>query len=57
MKINLLDIKGSIKKYAVLLSNLLRIDVEIVDNKLIRIAGTGIYENRVGENIYKKGIK
>ncbi|SFD30454.1 sigma 54-interacting transcriptional regulator [Clostridium uliginosum] len=55
MKINLVDIKGIINKYSVLLSNLLRIDVEIVDDKLIRIAGTGIYEKRVGENIKDQG--
>lgn len=55
MKINLLDIKGVIKKYAELLSNLLRIDVEIVDNRLMRIAGTGIYEKKVGENIKDQG--
>lgn len=55
MKINFADIKVVINKYAVLLSDLLRVDVEIVDNNLIRIAGTGIYEGRIGENITDQG--
>ncbi|MBW6408758.1 sigma-54 interaction domain-containing protein [Clostridium weizhouense] len=55
MKINLIDIKDIINKYSILLSNLLTIDVEIVDDKLIRVAATGIYENRIGENIRDQG--
>ena len=55
MKINLADIKEIINKYSVLLSNLLTIDVEIVDDKLIRVAATGIYEKRIGENIRDQG--
>lgn len=55
MKVNLGDIKDIINKYSILLSNLLTIDVEIVDNKLIRVAATGIYQDKIGENIRDQG--
>ncbi|AOR22747.1 sigma-54-dependent Fis family transcriptional regulator [Clostridium taeniosporum] len=55
MMINLGDIKDIINKYSILLSNLLTIDVEIVDDKLVRVAATGIYQEKIGENIRDQG--
>ncbi|MGL4572557.1 MAG: sigma-54 interaction domain-containing protein [Clostridium sp.] len=55
MQINLIDISDVVNKYAKLLSNILKLDVEIVDYKMQRVAGTGIYKDGVGENIESAG--
>lgn len=55
MQINLIDISNVVNKYANLLSNILKLDVEIVDYNMQRIAGTGIYKDGVGENIESAG--
>ncbi len=55
MQINLIDISDVVNKYAKLLSNILKLDVEIVDYNMQRIAGTGIYKDGVGENIESAG--
>ncbi|MGG5460432.1 sigma-54-dependent Fis family transcriptional regulator [Clostridium sp. B9] len=55
MQINLKDISDVVNKYANLLSNILKLDVEIVDYDMQRIAGTGIYKDGVGENIESAG--
>ncbi|MDT9330419.1 sigma-54-dependent Fis family transcriptional regulator [Clostridium perfringens] len=55
MQINLIDISDVVNKYANLLSNILKLDVEIVDYNMQRIAGTGIYKDGVGENIESAG--
>lgn len=54
-KIGLKDISDVVNEYVVLLSNVLKIDVEIVDNNMNRIAATGIYENQSGQNIEFSG--
>lgn len=55
MKITLKDISEVVNKYSELLSNILKLDVEIVDNNLERIAGTGIYKYGIGKNIESEG--
>lgn len=42
-------------KYAEVLSKILRVDVEIVDNNLVRIAGTGMYFKGINENMGEEG--
>lgn len=47
-------IQNYVKDYAEIISNILQCDVEIVDENLIRIAGTGLYKENVNE--VSKGI-
>ncbi|MBS4535234.1 sigma 54-interacting transcriptional regulator [Clostridium sp. D2Q-14] len=48
-------IQDVVMKYAKVLSNVLELDVEIVDLGLNRIAGTGIFKDRINENILSEG--
>ncbi|MBC5628311.1 sigma 54-interacting transcriptional regulator [Clostridium sp. NSJ-6] len=50
------NIQESVIRYASVISNILKIDVEIVDEGLNRIAGTGIFKNKINENIKKNGF-
>ena len=50
------NIQDSVIRYAKVISNILKIDVEIVDKSLNRIAGTGIFEDRINENIKRSGF-
>ena len=54
--VRLNDIKEYLQSYASAISNILKIDVEIVDENLNRIIGTGIYEEKIGINIKKNGL-
>nr|MBK5235085.1 sigma 54-interacting transcriptional regulator [Clostridium sp.] len=57
------DIQEAVIKYANIISQILHVEVEIVDDNLIRIAGTGIYKDKIDVDIsdegyvYKKVIK
>lgn len=51
----LLQIQDTVAKYASIISNVIKVDVEIVDENLCRIAGTGIYENEINKDISKEG--
>lgn len=59
----LLKIKDDVMKYAETISQILNIDVEVMDDNLTRIAGTGRLKEKVGFNmsreahIYKKVLK
>ncbi|MHC1684310.1 MAG: sigma 54-interacting transcriptional regulator [Clostridiaceae bacterium] len=48
-------IQDSTIKYADILSQVLKVDVEIVDSELIRIAGTGKYKDGINESLEKEG--
>lgn len=52
------EIKEDVRKYAEVISNVIKVDVEIVDNNMKRIIGTGIFKDRVGilnqGSVYKK---
>lgn len=48
-------IQDTVIKYADVISSVINVEVEIVDNDLYRIAGTGIYKDRINENISKQG--
>ena len=50
------NIQESVIRYANVISNILKIDVEIVDEGLNRIAGTGIFKEKINENIRKNGF-
>lgn len=49
------DMQETVIKYAEVLSQILRVDVEIVDKDLLRIAGTGMFEDKINENMGKEG--
>ncbi len=51
----LAEMQETVMKYAEVLSKILRVDVEIVDNNLVRIAGTGMYFNSINENMGEEG--
>lgn len=42
-------------KYALVLSKILKVDVEIVDDNLERIAGTGLFREKINVNISNEG--
>lgn len=42
------EIKEDVMKYAQVISNVIKVDVEIVDRNMNRIAGTGIFSDKVG---------
>ncbi|MDV3427927.1 MAG: sigma 54-interacting transcriptional regulator [Bacillota bacterium] len=48
---NLYEVRGNIQKIAEAISAVLNVDVTICDNKLIRIAGTGLYKKNIGSKI------
>lgn len=48
-------IQDSTIKYADILSQVLKVDVEIVDSELIRIAGTGKYKEAINVSLEKEG--
>ena len=54
--VRLNDIREYLQSYANAISNILKIDVEIVDENLNRIIGTGFYEEKIGVNIKKNGL-
>ncbi len=49
------NIQEAVIKYANIISQILQVEVEIVDDNLIRIAGTGIYKDKIDEDISKEG--
>ncbi|MTI67504.1 MAG: AAA family ATPase [Firmicutes bacterium] len=49
------EMQDIVTKYAAVLSKILRVDVEIVDNKLERISGTGMFEGKVNLNMSNEG--
>jgi len=59
--VNLNQISEHVKKYASVISSVMKVDVEIVDQDLIRIAGTGIFSKATGVKakgrVYKDVLK
>lgn len=56
------NIADTVQKYAKITSEIAKVDVEVVDSKLVRIAGTGIF-SRVNvdvsenSNVYKYAMR
>lgn len=48
------QIQDTVVKYTKVISNVVNVDVEIVDKDFNRIAGTGVYEDKINENISKE---
>jgi sigma-54 dependent transcriptional regulator, acetoin dehydrogenase operon transcriptional activator AcoR len=49
------EIQGAVMKYINIVEKILMVDVEVVDENLIRIAATGAYRNRIDKDISKQG--
>ena len=49
------EIQASVMKYVNIIEKILMVDVEVVDENLIRIAATGAYKNRIDKDISKQG--
>lgn len=51
----LMDIQPSIMKYAGVISKVLKVEVEIADSNLVRVAGTGKYKNSINRSMENEG--
>ena len=51
----LMRIQDTVVNYADIVSQISRVDVEVVDDRLYRVAGTGIFSGRVNENMAAEG--
>lgn len=49
------EIQGAVMRYINIVEKILNVDVEVVDENLIRIAATGAYKNRIDKDISKQG--
>ncbi|HMM20108.1 MAG TPA: sigma 54-interacting transcriptional regulator [Selenomonadales bacterium] len=52
----LAEIKDAVLQYAKIISYVIKVDVEIVDTHLFRIAGTGVYRDRINEDMSREGF-
>ncbi len=50
------EIQEAVSQYARIIAHVIRVDVEIVDTNLFRIAGTGIYDKCVNEDMSQEGF-
>lgn len=51
----LLEIQETVMKYADIMSKIAQVEVEVVDENLFRVAGTGIFAPHVNENMAQEG--
>ncbi|MFR1809472.1 MAG: AAA family ATPase, partial [Pygmaiobacter massiliensis] len=51
----LLEIRETVDKYAAIMSKISGVDVEIVNEQLFRVAGTGIFEKLVNQDMSTEG--
>ncbi|MEW9097201.1 MAG: sigma 54-interacting transcriptional regulator [Clostridiaceae bacterium] len=51
----LMEIQDSVIKYANIISQVLNVEVEIVDENLYRVAGTGIFKDKINRNMADEG--
>lgn len=51
----LLEIQETVMKYADIMSKVAQVEVEVVDENLFRVAGTGIFEQHVNEDMSREG--
>lgn len=50
------EIQIAVIQYAKILAHVIKVDVEIVDANLYRIAGTGMYNTRINEDMSREGF-
>jgi sigma-54 dependent transcriptional regulator, acetoin dehydrogenase operon transcriptional activator AcoR len=51
----LMEIQDTVIKYSKIIADIIRVEVEIVDSNLVRIAGTGIYKDKLNQDISEEG--
>lgn len=51
----LLKIQDTVMKYADIVSQIADIDVEVVDNRLFRVAGTGMFREKINQDMSQEG--
>lgn len=51
----LLEIQETVKKYADIMSKIAQVEVEVVDDNLFRVAGTGIFAGHINEDMSSEG--
>ncbi len=51
MKVSLVQIEEHIKKYIEVITTIMDVDVGVADRNMIRVSGTGLYRNMVGEKV------
>jgi len=56
MKSVLKDIQDTVITYAKIIAHIIKVDVEIVDANLYRIAGTGVFESKINEDMSCEGF-
>lgn len=61
ISMDLSQVEKHVKKYAAIISSVMKVDVEIINKDMMRIAGTGIFKKQVGieakGSVYKKVLK
>lgn len=55
MDSKLLRIQDTVMKYVRIISKIVKVEVEVVDSNLYRIAGTGIYEKEINKDMSSEG--
>ena len=55
-KTSLQEIQDAVIQYSKVISHVIKVDVEIVDARLFRIAGTGRYDNNLNEDMSQEGF-
>jgi hypothetical protein len=51
----LLEIQETVKKYTEIMARVSKVDVEVVDAELFRIAGTGMFADHINEDMSFEG--
>lgn len=61
MEVSLLNIKEDVNRYINIISNLINVDVGVVDKNMMRVTGTGLYKNIAGVSalgsVYRKTLE
>ncbi|WFA07773.1 sigma 54-interacting transcriptional regulator [Tissierella sp. Yu-01] len=55
MNFDLYLIQDTVQKYAEVIAQVSGVDVEVVDNKLYRVAGTGLYSGNINQDMSSEG--
>ena len=61
MEVSLINIKEDVNRYINIISNLIKVDVGVVDKNMVRVTGTGLYKNIDGVfalgSVYKNTLE
>ena len=57
MDVSLLHIKEDVNRYVNIISNLINVDVGVVDKNMTRVTGTGLYKNIAGVLLWGVSIR